>query len=75
MCKTTLSHQKRYNSRSTLTILPLTLHISKVCIDGRNKRNIGKTKIHYDTEKINPEQLTGTDLEIIGRVVWSGQRM
>jgi phage repressor protein C with HTH and peptisase S24 domain len=29
----------------------------------------------YDTEEINPEQLTGTDLEIIGRVVWSGQRM
>jgi phage repressor protein C with HTH and peptisase S24 domain len=29
----------------------------------------------YDTEEINPEQLTGTDLKIIGRVVWSGQRM
>jgi phage repressor protein C with HTH and peptisase S24 domain len=29
----------------------------------------------YSTEEINPEQLTGTDLEIIGRVVWSRQRM
>lgn len=29
----------------------------------------------YETWEINKSQLEGTDLELIGRVVWSGQRM
>jgi phage repressor protein C with HTH and peptisase S24 domain len=29
----------------------------------------------YEPWEINKENLDGTDIEIIGRVVWSGQRM
>ena len=29
----------------------------------------------YEPWEINKESLDGTDIEIIGRVVWSGQRM
>ena len=29
----------------------------------------------YEPWEINKEKLDGTDIEIIGRVVWSGQRM
>lgn len=29
----------------------------------------------YDTEEINSEQISSTDFKIIGRVVWSGQKL
>ncbi len=29
----------------------------------------------YEPWEINKEDLNGTDIELIGRVVWSGQRM
>jgi phage repressor protein C with HTH and peptisase S24 domain len=29
----------------------------------------------YEPWEINKEHLNGTDIELIGRVVWSGQRM
>lgn len=40
--------------------------------------NIIKVTSDYktnNTEEINPKQLTGTNLDIIGRAIWSGQRM